>query len=82
MDVGPSNIKTFYTAELSAITRSSRNVRVHVFPINSCSVEITLDYNLLKCSLLSRERMERKTLLAAKSSSLFSILSPGSPTNM
>jgi hypothetical protein len=65
MDVGPWNIKTFYTAELSAITRSSRTVRVHVFPSNPCSVEITLDYNLLKCSLLSRERMDRKTVLAA-----------------
>jgi hypothetical protein len=53
-----------------------------MFPINTCSVEITLDYSLLKCSLLSREHMERKALLAVKSSSRFTILSPGSPTNM
>ena len=82
MDLRPSNIRTFYTAELSEITRSSRIVTVHMFPINPCSVEITLDYNLLKCSLLSREQMECKALLAVKSTSGFSILSPGSPTNM
>ena len=32
--------------------------------VNHCSVEITLEYNLLRCSLLSREYMERKTLPA------------------
>jgi len=81
MDVRPSNIKTIHTAELSVITRSSRIVRVHIFTINPCSAEITSDYNLQKCSLLSREHMERKALLAVKSSSRFFILSPGSPTN-
>jgi hypothetical protein len=82
MDGRPSSIKNFYNAELSSITRSSRIVRVHMIPINPCSVEITLDYNLLKCSLLSMEHMERKALLAVQSSSWFSILSSGSPTNM